>query len=73
MFIIGALSGEDQEGLAAVTGPPLRHRLLSCARPPARRTWPPQEATARYRTLDPQVKLQLAARFMRPGDPDRRR
>jgi hypothetical protein len=33
----------------------------------------PQEATARYRTLDPQVKLQLAAMFMRPGDPTRRR
>jgi hypothetical protein len=33
----------------------------------------PQEATARYRTLDPQVKLQLAAMFMRPGDPARRR
>ena len=33
----------------------------------------PQEATARYRTLDPQVKLQLAAMFMRPGAAARRR
>jgi hypothetical protein len=33
----------------------------------------PQEATVRYRTLDPQVKLQLAAMFIRPGDPARRR
>jgi hypothetical protein len=33
----------------------------------------PQEATARYRTLDPQVKLQLAAMFMRPAGPARRR
>jgi hypothetical protein len=33
----------------------------------------PQEATARYRTLDPQVKLRLAAMFMRPGDSTRRR
>jgi hypothetical protein len=33
----------------------------------------PQEVTVRYRTLDPQVKLQLAAMFMRPGDPTRRR
>jgi hypothetical protein len=33
----------------------------------------PEEATARYRTLDPQVKLRLAAMFMRPGDASRRR
>lgn len=33
----------------------------------------PQEATARYRTLEPQVKLRLAAMFMRPRDPGRRR
>jgi hypothetical protein len=33
----------------------------------------PQEATARYRTLGPQVKVQLAAMFMRPGDPARHR
>jgi hypothetical protein len=33
----------------------------------------PQDATARYRTLDPQVKLQLAAMFMRPGAASRRR
>lgn len=32
----------------------------------------PQEATARYRTLDPQAKLKLAAMFMRPGNPTRR-
>jgi hypothetical protein len=33
----------------------------------------PQEAAARYRTLDPQAKLKLAAMFMRRGDPARRR
>jgi hypothetical protein len=33
----------------------------------------PQEAAARYRTLDPQAKLKLAAMFMRPADPTRRR
>jgi hypothetical protein len=33
----------------------------------------PQEATACYRTLDPQAKLKLAALFMRPADPARRR
>jgi hypothetical protein len=33
----------------------------------------PQEAAARYRTLDPQAKLKLAAMFMRRADPARRR
>jgi hypothetical protein len=33
----------------------------------------PQEATARYRTLDPEAKLRLAAMFVRPADTARRR
>jgi hypothetical protein len=60
--------------LAALT--PAEHDVLASLDTPlsalaGART--PPEATTRYRTLDPQVKLQLAAMFMRPGTPARRR
>jgi hypothetical protein len=60
---LAALSPAEHEFLAGLDTP---LSALAGARTP-------QEAAARYRTLDPQVKLQLAAMFMRPGDPARRR
>jgi hypothetical protein len=72
---LGQLSGlDDALGMLAALTPAERDLLAGLDTPLASlagaRT--PQEATARYRTLDPQAKLRLAAMFMRRGGPARR-
>lgn len=65
---------DDALGMLAALTPAERDLLAGLDTPLASlagaRT--PQEATARYRTLDPQAKLRLAAMFMRRGGPARR-
>jgi hypothetical protein len=63
LSILGALTPAERDVLAGLDTP---LSALASVRTP-------QEATARYRTLDPQAKLKLAAMFMRRGDPARRR